>query len=78
MKIFHKNKTDRNKRLIATVLIGNLNINEELVRNGLAWHYKKYSDNEFYDTLETFARQNKFGLWSDTTVIEPWNWRRVH
>ncbi len=48
-----KNKYDRNKRLIAEVILEDgRNLNKELVKNGLAWHFKKYSDDNGYAKLE--------------------------
>lgn len=73
----HKNKYDRNKRLIAEVLLPDgTNLNKALVQNGLAWHFKKYSNNDEYAALETAARKNKTGLWSEPDAIAPWNWRK--
>jgi micrococcal nuclease len=73
----HNYKFDRNKRLIAEVILENgININKELVANGLAWHYKKYSDNKQYAELEEIARANKIGIWSEPNAVAPWNWRK--
>ena len=73
----HINKYDRNKRLIAEVILNNgMNINKELVSNGLAWHYKKYSDKQEYADLETVARNNQIGIWSEPNPTAPWDWRR--
>jgi micrococcal nuclease len=73
----HKNKYDRNKRLLAEIILLNgININKELVNNGLAWHFKRYSDNQEYADLEKIARQNKIGIWSDTNPTPPWDWRK--
>ena len=67
---------DRNKRLIAEVILEDgRNLNKELVKNGLAWHFKKYSDNREYAALETAARLQKKGLWADAAPVAPWNWR---
>lgn len=76
--LIHNNNYDRNKRLIAEVVIAenNLNINKALVKNGLAWHFKKYSSSIEYATLETEARNKKIGLWSTPNAIDPWNWRK--
>lgn len=75
--LMHHNKYDRNKRLIAEVILEDgQNINKELVRNGLAWHFKKYSDNAEYAALEIIARQQRKGLWADEAPVAPWNWRR--
>jgi len=75
--INEKNKYDRNKRLIAEVILENgRNLNKELVKNGLAWHFKKYSDSKEYDQLEKAARKKKIGLWNEPDPIAPWDWRK--
>lgn len=48
----------------------------ELVRVGLAWHYKRYSSDTTLARLEIEARERKVGLWSDTHAIAPWEYRR--
>lgn len=70
-------KRDRNGRWIAEIFSQNQNINKELVRNGLAWHYKQYSKNDNYAALERIARQKKTGLWKDQGPIAPWQWRKM-
>ncbi|MCF3110886.1 thermonuclease family protein [Niabella sp. CC-SYL272] len=68
---------DRNRRLIAEVILEDGgNLNKELVTNGLAWHFKKYSDDPEYAALEAAARQQHRGLWADAAPIAPWEWRR--
>lgn len=73
----HNNKYDRNKRLIAEViLINGTNINKELVSNGLAWHFKKYSDSQEYAELEIDARNKQIGIWIEPNPTAPWDWRK--
>ncbi len=75
--LVHQNKYDRNRRLIAEVILEDgRNLNKELVKNGLAWHFKKYSHNKEYAALETAARRQRKGLWTDARPVSPWNWRR--
>jgi endonuclease YncB( thermonuclease family) len=75
--LIHSNKFDRNKRLIAEVILQDgTNLNKQLIKNGLAWHFKKYSKDTEYAELELQARQNKIGLWSDSDQIPPWEWRK--
>lgn len=70
-------KTDRYKRIIGEIiLLDGTNVNKELVRNGLAWHYKKYSNSTEYAELEILARHQQIGLWSETDPVSPWLWRR--
>ncbi|NQT17374.1 MAG: thermonuclease family protein [Planctomycetes bacterium] len=48
----------------------------ELVRNGLAWWYRKYAPKDKQlATLEEEAREAKRGLWADATPVPPWEWR---
>lgn len=68
---------DRYNRLIAVVINGkNENVNKELIKAGLAWHYLKYSTDSSYDKLEAIARQSKIGLWADENPTPPWEWRK--
>lgn len=75
--VIHKNGYDRNKRLIAELMLTDGSIvNKELVRNGLAWHFKKYSVDIAYANLETEARKKGIGIWSQPDPIAPWEWRK--
>ena len=77
IKLLHENKYDRYKRLIAEIILEDgTNLNKELVKQGLAWHFKKYSENFEYAELETVAKNNKIGLWSEENPISPWEWRK--
>lgn len=54
-------------------------INLKLVRDGFAWHYKRFSQDEALAAAETEARENKRGLWSGSEKpVPPWTWRREH
>jgi len=68
--------TDRYGRTIAWVYIGEKCVNEEILKAGLAWHYKKYSKERHLADLENQARGKKIGLWSDPHCMPPWEWRR--
>lgn len=62
--ILHDGEFDRYGRLIGEVILPDgQNLNKMLVKEGLAVHFKKYSDSEEYARLEVFARQKKIGLW---------------
>lgn len=77
VRILHSNSFDRSKRLIGEVITnkGN-NLNKDLVKAGLAWHYKKYSNSTEYNELEQNARAALKGLWSNPNPTPPWEWRR--
>lgn len=75
--LIHDNKYDRYKRLIAEIILPNGgNLNKEMVKHGLAWHYTKYSNDDEYAQLEIEARTLKTGLWSEPNPVSPWNWRK--
>lgn len=75
------NKVDRYGREIGKVLIGGVDANLEQVKQGLAWHYKKYQDEQpledrlNYQQAEEAARKSRIGLWSVADPIPPWEWR---
>jgi len=71
-------KYDRYKRLIAVVINDKEQIiNQEMIKQGMAWHFKKYSSDPLYAQLEITARKHKVGLWQDSTAIAPWEWRAM-
>ena len=53
-------------------------VSAEMLKAGLSWHFRKYDNSAFYSQLETEARKNRSGLWSDANPIEPWNFRKEH
>jgi len=69
-------KKDRYGRLIGTVTVQKVNINEAMVRAGLAWHYKYYSKSRILSALELKAKAEKAGLWKQKKPIPPWTFRR--
>lgn len=73
--VISKGERDRNGRWIAEIFYNNQNLGKELVRNGLAWHFKRFSKNNNYAQLEIEARKKKIGLWQEQNPVAPWNWR---
>jgi len=68
--------TDKYGRTLGDVILGDGRIlNQELVKAGMAWHYKEYSKDETLAKLEKEAREKKVGLWSDPHAVAPWEWR---
>lgn len=65
VKIVHNDEFDRYGRLIGEVILPDgKNLNQELIKAGLATHYKKYSSSWSYARLEVEARVKKIGIWS--------------
>ncbi len=69
--------TDRYGRTIAFVFVGDVDLNKELLKAGLAWHYKKYSRDPELAKLEFEARSKKVGLWKEPDPVAPWEWRKM-
>lgn len=67
---------DRYGRAIGYVWCNGINANEEMVKKGLAWVYRRYAKNERLQMLEDAARYARVGLWRDTNPTPPWEWRR--
>jgi endonuclease YncB( thermonuclease family) len=75
--VVYGQKYDRYRRLIAVVKNQKKQIlNQEMIRQGMAWHFKKYSTDAGYAQLEITARKNRVGLWRDINPIAPWEWRK--
>ncbi|MBN4085042.1 thermonuclease family protein [Flavobacteriaceae bacterium AH-315-B10] len=69
-------KKDRYRRYISNVIYNDsLILNYELVKQGLAWHYVKYSNDTILQKLEDEAKLKCVGLWQDKNPIAPWDWR---
>jgi len=72
---------DRYGRTVALVILPDKKIlNEELIRDGMAWVYKKYCNRpevcSRWLELEQTARSQKVGLWSLPNPVPPWEFRR--
>ena len=48
-----------------------------LVRQGYAWWFRKYSNDQTLAKLEAEARQKKLGLWADPNPTPAWDWRKA-
>lgn len=73
---------DRYDRLIARVyrVSDNLYINEQMIKQGHAWVYHRYTDERKLVKAEKSARQARAGLWrlTEKQRIPPWDWRKDH
>ena len=67
---------DRYYRKICTVKVGGESLNEGIIRDGYAWHFKKYSKSTLHSNLEIEARNKKRGLWIEPTAKAPWEFRK--
>lgn len=63
-------------RPLVFIYVDGVNVNAEMIRQGLAWHFLKYSKSDAFDELESEAREAKRGLWADADPTAPWAWRK--
>jgi endonuclease YncB( thermonuclease family)/methylphosphotriester-DNA--protein-cysteine methyltransferase len=74
-------KVDKYQRTVGKVLLDGKDINIEQIKAGLAWHYKKYADEQppedrlTYAAAEAEAKAAKRGLWQDPNPTPPSEWR---
>ena len=67
---------DRYGRIVGDVkLADGRSLGRELLREGLAWYYRRYANDPDYEKLESDARAAKRGLWSEPSPIPPWKFR---
>jgi endonuclease YncB( thermonuclease family) len=75
-------KRDRYERILGKVLLSGEDMNLEQIKAGLAWHYKKYqneqttADRVKYSDTEREARMARRGLWHDDNPMPPWDYRK--
>lgn len=75
-------KVDKYRRTVGTIKIDGRDVNIEQVKAGMAWHFKKYEDEQepqdrlTYAAAEQQARAIKLGLWQDPNPTVPGEWRQ--
>lgn len=67
--------TDRYGRLVGRLYEGRTDVSLELVRAGMAWHYRQYSNDASLREAEQEARTARRGLWADAHPTAPWEFR---
>ena len=69
---------DKYRRTLADVILPDgMNLNQELVKQGWCWWYRKYAPGDtLLEQLEREAREIRKGLWADPQPVPPWEWRK--
>lgn len=74
-------KDDGNEREVCRVFRSRIDLGLEMVRAGLAWHFKRYQGEQTEDERATYAgaeeeaKAAKKGLWSQEGAMAPWECR---
>lgn len=66
-------KIDRYGRLVAAVTVDGRDVGLEMLKAGLAWHYKHFDQTPVYAQAE--AKESKRGLWQEPNPTPPWDYR---
>jgi micrococcal nuclease len=66
---------DRYGRTLARLVVEGQDVNRQMVLDGLAWHFTRYSDDQRLAAAEREARAARRGLWRDPAPVPPWEWR---
>lgn len=59
---------------ISTDAISDVNL--EMLKSGMAWHYSYFDNTPSYKESAAKARESKIGLWADPNPINPYEWRK--
>ena len=51
-------------------------VSAQMLKAGMAWHYKEYDSTPEYAKYELSARDTRLGLWVDLNPIAPWDFRK--
>ena len=74
---FIQSSKDRYGRIIAkTYLDDDRELGQEMIKNGMAWNFKKYSQDTSLARLEIKAQHKHLGLWKEDNPIAPWEFRK--
>ena len=75
--VFQSSGKDQYSRDLGfTFLSDGREVGHEMIKAGMAWHYKKYNQDEALANAEIEARQERRGLWSDKNPVAPWEIRK--
>jgi len=78
VKFKSSGKDIHDRNLGFTYLEDGTELCHEMIRTGLAWHYKKYNSDENLSSLELEARNAKIGIWENDNPMPPWENRKLH
>jgi micrococcal nuclease len=68
---------DRYGRVVARVTVAARDVSLELLRGGMAWHFKRYNNEPALARLEEEARKARVGLWIQPNPLPPWEYRHA-
>lgn len=76
VRIKIQNKDRYGRAIVWVFTAEGIDVSAEMLRVGMAWHFKKYDNSIEYVELDSLARIRQIGLWSDKNPVAPWNYRQ--
>jgi endonuclease YncB( thermonuclease family) len=73
--IVHPTGQDLYRRKLGRVVVEGNDVNLQMVRDGFAWHYAKFSKDAALARAQAEAKAAKRGLWIDAAPVPPWEFR---
>jgi endonuclease YncB( thermonuclease family) len=73
----HRRGQDRYHRTLGRIYRGDVYVNAQLVREGMARVFRRYTKDATLYAIEADAKEQKRGLWQDPNPIPPWEWRKA-
>lgn len=71
--------TDNHDRKVSfSYLDDGTELSHEMIKAGLAWHFKKYNSDDDLAKLELEAQNARIGIWSMEDPMSPWDNRALH
>lgn len=67
--------TDNHKRPLVVVFFNGNNINLQMLREGMAWHYDRFDSTPEFSAAHEEAKLHKRGLWINDKAISPEEFR---
>ena len=71
-------KDNHDRTLAFSYLDDGKELSHEMLKAGLAWHFKKYNSDADLEQLEVEARNSKIGIWQNKNPMPPWENRALH
>jgi len=71
-----KGKDPYGRTLVFIFTKEGVNVNIEMVKNGMAWQYYGFSKNNILKNAQIEAKNKRLGLWKDSLPVPPWVFRK--
>jgi micrococcal nuclease len=67
---------DRNRQILADVVVGGVSVNKQMIQSGMAYHDRLSSTDTALANAEIAAQKSRVGMWSQPDAAVPWEYRQ--